>query len=160
MQLLTLTLALLFVGQTAAAQTDSVVPGPPDRPVSDTQAQLACFDSLIAPYVAKGKAGYPAAKARFVAGLPPRHLFYVTIRFKDAEGHQEIGFIKVARMAGDTVFGNLASTLTVVRGVPPNALWRVQDQSVLDWLISRPDGTEEGNVVGTFLDTMNGRLPC
>jgi hypothetical protein len=26
------------------------------------------------------------------------------------------------------------------------------ESELIDWLISRPDGTEEGNVVGKFLD--------
>ncbi len=27
------------------------------------------------------------------------------------------------------------------------------EDELLDWLISKPDGSEEGNVVGKFLDT-------
>jgi hypothetical protein len=27
------------------------------------------------------------------------------------------------------------------------------ETELLDWLITKPDGTEEGNVVGKFLDT-------
>jgi hypothetical protein len=29
----------------------------------------------------------------------------------------------------------------------------VSEAELLDWLITKPDGSEEGNVVGKFLDT-------
>ena len=29
----------------------------------------------------------------------------------------------------------------------------MKESDVLDWTISKPDGTEEGNFVGKFLDT-------
>jgi hypothetical protein len=32
-----------------------------------------------------------------------------------------------------------------------------QESELVDWLISRPDGSEEGNVVGKFLDERNAR---
>jgi hypothetical protein len=35
-------------------------------------------------------------------------------------------------------------------------MWRMghrRTSALLDWLITRPDGTEEGNVVGKFIDT-------
>ena len=32
-------------------------------------------------------------------------------------------------------------------------------QSVIDWTIVMPDGSEEGNVVGNFLDTYLARSP-
>jgi hypothetical protein len=80
---------------------------------------------------------------------------------KDAGGRQEIAFILVRRISADTIFGELASTLLSVQGVPPNATFRLLDASVLDWLVSRPDGTEEGNVLGLFMDSLYGRpLPC
>ncbi|MBK7538639.1 MAG: hypothetical protein IPI49_25370 [Myxococcales bacterium] len=33
------------------------------------------------------------------------------------------------------------------------------EQEVEDWTISRPDGSEEGNVVGKFLDTWHQTHP-
>src|SRR5262245_46465435 len=35
------------------------------------------FDKTIAPYVARARSEYPEAKARYLAGLPSRHRFYV-----------------------------------------------------------------------------------
>jgi hypothetical protein len=28
-----------------------------------------------------------------------------------------------------------------------------REQDLIDWMVARPDGSEEGNVVGKFLDT-------
>ena len=29
------------------------------------------------------------------------------------------------------------------------------EKDILDWLIAKPDGSEEGNFIGKFLDTLN-----
>lgn len=31
----------------------------------------------------------------------------------------------------------------------------LKEADLVDWLISKPDGSEEGNVVGKFLDTLH-----
>jgi hypothetical protein len=41
----------------------------------------------------------------------------------------------------------------VVKGYRLRNRHAVPERDLLDWLITRPDGTEEGNVVGKFLDT-------
>lgn len=43
-----------------------------------------------------------------------------------------------------------------LRGFKKGDKLKVEEKDVLDWTISKPDGTEEGNVIGKFLDTWKG----
>jgi hypothetical protein len=121
---------------------------------------MACLDSMLAPYIAQGKATYQAAKARYLAGLPANYRFLVSAMLFDSIGHRELVFISVTGFGHDTAYGHLASDLTLVRGFSQDALMRVLDEAVLDWTIARPDGTEEGNAVGKYIDTLHGQPPC
>jgi len=56
----------------------------------------AAYDRAIAPYVAKARASYPAAKKRFLTGLPPGYTFSVWIRLQQND--------KKNRMLAEDVF--------------------------------------------------------
>jgi hypothetical protein len=127
---------------------------PRDKPVSVTSdEQKRRFDAAIAPYIAEGRAGYPEAKRRYLAGLPPRHSFFVTVELHDSAGHSEIVFLAVDSLARDSAFGRIWNQINVVRGYRLRDPYVASDIEVMDWLIAKPDGTEEGNAVGKFLDT-------
>lgn len=151
---------LLLIPRPLFAQNDTIVPGPPDRAVAAQAHQMACVDSLLAPRIAKGRATYPAVRARFLAGLPARHRFLISTNLIDQTGRRELVFILVHRVGGDTVYGQLASDLQLVQGIPPHASIGVLEDAILDWTIARPDGTEEGNAIGVFVDSLQGRFPC
>src|ERR1700730_18249567 len=61
--------------------------GPPDKPI---RTEGEGYDRDREPYVAQALATYPAAKKRFLAGLPPNHTFAVWIRLwqKDDQGRR------------------------------------------------------------------------
>jgi hypothetical protein len=159
--LVILSAATLICAADLGAQVDSVRPGPPDQPIGvTTQQQQSCLDSALAPYIAQGKATYPAAKARYLAGLPANSRFFVSAMLFDSMGHRELVFISVTGFGHDTASGRLASDLAVVRGFDQDASMRILDEAVLDWTIARPDGTEEGNAIGKYIDTLHGRPPC
>ena len=128
--------------------------GPPDKPVGmKTGNQLAKYDEAIAPYVAKARATYPAAKRRFLAGLPPGHRFSVRIRLLDRHGKVEDAFIGVETIKGGTITGIIDSRLDLVTDYKTGQRMSFPESKIDNWLILRPDGTEEGNAVGKFLDT-------
>jgi hypothetical protein len=62
-------------------------------------------------------------------------------------------FIRVAHIDGDRITGNIASQIQLVVGFRPGQTHSFVDADLVDWLITKPDGSEEGNVVGKFLDT-------
>jgi hypothetical protein len=138
----------------ALAQDPHVAPNAPqDRPHAADSIRWARMDSAMTPYVAQARATYPVAKRRFLAGLPPQESFFVTIRLKDAAGHTEQTFIAVDSIRGTRVFGRIFSDISLVQGYRLRQAYDFPEDQILDWLITKPDGTEEGNFVGKFLDT-------
>jgi uncharacterized protein YegJ (DUF2314 family) len=119
----------------------------------DPDTALAKWRALITPQVEKAKATYPAAKGRYLAGLPSQQTFFVTTLLRDPQGHFEYVFIVVQRIAEQRVTGRIATQVNLVRGYRGGDTVTVPDTEVLDWMISKPDGSEEGNLVGKFLDT-------
>jgi hypothetical protein len=134
---------------------------PPDNPVSAVlKCQLAAMYRAVAPYVAQARATYPAARDRFQAGLPPRHTFFVTTRLRDAQGREEQVFVAVDSVRGQTVSGRIWSQIGVVSGFRLGQPYTFADTELVDWMVARPDGSEEGNVVGKFLDTYTPPAEC
>jgi hypothetical protein len=135
---------------------------PPDRPVQisgrSREDALASWRALIAPYVAKSRATYPDAKRRYLAGLRPGETFFVTTILVDGEGHFEQVFILVDKIEDGVVSGRIFSDVTTVRGFKPRDVYRCPEAEVVDWLISKPDGSEEGNIVGKFIDNLPRRI--
>ena len=126
---------------------------PKDQPHSLKSENESKFDEAIKPYVEKALKSYPAAKERFLAGLPPKHVFSVTTRLHDSEGRWEQVFIEVKEIKDGVVKGLIANEIDVVSGYHIGDDYTFPESDVLDWTVSRPDGTEEGNFVGKFLDT-------
>src|SRR5438093_1187613 len=107
-----LTLFLVFLCSTSALaqKWQGKEPGNETGPVNGEAYQKAS-----APYVAKARATYPAAKKRFLAGLPPKHTFYVWTRLyqEAAKGQRpraEDVFIEVHTIKGGQVYGAIANT--------------------------------------------------
>jgi uncharacterized protein YegJ (DUF2314 family) len=127
--------------------------GPPDKPVGmASQEKLAAYDRAIAPYVAKARATYPDAKKRFLAGLPPGYRFSVRVPLSDPDGKREDSFIAVEKISGGKITGTISSQLTLVSHYRSGQRITVPESKIDNWVIVRPDGTEEGNPVGKFLD--------
>ena len=124
---------------------------PVDKPFQATKEQLVEYDKAIAPSVAKARATYPAAKARFLAGLPPGYSFSVRVRLKDSNGRREDSFLTVTKISGEKITGRLG-TVTLLRNYKTGQTTTVKESEIDNWVIVRPDGTEEGNYVGKFLD--------
>lgn len=123
---------------------------PPDRPFKASVPEL---DSKIRPYIDQAKKTLPGVKERYLKGLPPRHSLSVTTRIYDKDGHMEQVFVQVKSWEGDTISGVLASEINVKNHQKGETL-QVPEKDVIDWTIINPDGSEEGNVVGKFLDTL------
>jgi len=132
---------------------------PADRLTSakDNDA-LARLEAATAPYIAQGRATWPATKAAYSAkGMPPGHILFVTVRLYEGARYEQV-FVRVDRIDDDSaIHGRIASEITSVSGYRNNDPIVVADADVLDWTISRPDGSEEGNFVGKFLDTYDGQ---
>jgi hypothetical protein len=130
---------------------------PVDRPIiSNSSNDINALDKAIAPYVAKARATYPQAKARFQAGLPQGYQFSVWLYLYDPDGTREGSFIDVKKIAGGRITGTL-SQADMLKTYKAGQTITIKESDIQNWLILRPDGTEEGNYVGKFLDHYKAR---
>lgn len=144
----------VILGSTSMRALAQFVPNmTDDRPLSIKAQQSAEFEAAIAAYVAKARKSYPAAKMRFLRGLPPGQTFFVTVQLRDNKGASERVFVRVAEIHGSILSGSLANEVLLLDGFEVGESIAVDESSILDWLIASPDGSEEGNLVGKFLDT-------
>ena len=135
------------------ARAQSAPDTPEDKPPSIGQQQAAAFEAAIAPYVADARRTYPAAKQRYRDGLPEGQTFYLTTRLRDPEGNREQAIILVQEIHEQRVTGIIVSEVQLVSGYKFGQPYSFHETEMIDWLITKPDGSEEGNVVGKFLDT-------
>ena len=158
MKLRQITLLFAFVlasGAVGLAQEPDKLPvlapnAPADKP---QRVKQKAFEDAIKPYIEKARKTYPDAKERFLAGLPPKHFFFVTTRLHDSSGHLEQVFIAVKEIKEGTISGLIASEIEAVSGYKIGDKYSFPESDLLDWTVSKPDGTEDGNFVGKFLDT-------
>jgi len=124
-----------------------------DKPVAaSSKAEVDALEKAIAPYREQARKSYPDAKRRFVAGLPQGHKFAVAAQLHSA-GKSETVFVMVKEIKGDQITGRIDSDVRVVTGYKAGDSYALPEKDLIDWVIVRPDGSEEGNVVGKFLDT-------
>jgi hypothetical protein len=140
------------IGDLAWAKSPHAVMPLPDQPVGGSGAAgLQEVENAIAPYVQKALSTYPDARRRFLTGLPEGAAFFTTVRLHDDDGGTEQVFVKVTEIDGGQVAGVIASDVTTVRGYRLDQPYTFPETEVVDWTISNPDGTQEGNIVGRFL---------
>jgi hypothetical protein len=141
-------------GQIHLVQSKQEPARPPDRPAGfDTNAQVSRQDEELAPLISKARETYPAAVARFKQGLSPGEHFAVVTRLRDGNGRIEQVFVAVDSVEPGWVNGTITSDIELVSGYRRGDRYRMPESEILDWVISRPDGSEEGNVIGKYLDS-------
>ena len=110
---------------------------------------------MIAPYVEQALKTLPEAKQRFLNGLKQGEVFFLVTRIYDKDGKFEQVFVRIKKWNYDNIKGLIANDLFSVKEYYKGQMIEFKEKDVLDWLISKPDGSEEGNFVGKFLDTIN-----
>jgi hypothetical protein len=147
-------IVLLLIFATGAfsqqGQSPELAPNAPrDKSIRTAAEQL---DQAIKPYVELARKTYPEAKQRFLKGLPPKHTFFITTRLHDAAGRFEQVFVAVQEITEGKIKGLIWSDIETVAGFKHGDSYAFSENELIDWTISKPDGTEEGNFVGKFLD--------
>lgn len=149
---------LLIASTTGFSQQSSqeinVSPNAPkDKPVATKDSETQKFEEAIKPFVELARKTYPEAKARFVKGLPSGHSFFITTRLYDSARRFEQVFVAVREIKDGKIKGLIWSDIQLVSGYKQGDTYTFPESELIDWTISNPDGTEEGNFVGKFLDT-------
>jgi hypothetical protein len=109
------------------------------------------FEILSQPYVEEARRTYPQAKARFQSGLPVGYKFLVTIVLHENK-NRENAFMTVHKISDGEVFAVLDTRLIKVKSIQYGQPCAFPESDVIDWTILSPDGKEEGNFVGKFMD--------
>ena len=145
-----LLLAIALLSCAVHAADPQLAPNAPkDKPVS---AEASKMDKAIAPYVEQARKTWPAAKKRYLAGLPRGEIFFVTAQLHEGQQMEQC-FLRVTRIAAGQITATLATEVTTLKKVRSGDVVTIKESELVDWMIARPDGSEEGNVVGKFLDT-------
>jgi uncharacterized protein YegJ (DUF2314 family) len=138
----------------ASARPQELSPtAPADKPAGATGSeQIRKFEEAIKPYVKQARQTLPRAKKKYLKGLGKGEILFVTSRLY-GNGRYEQVFVRVTSWEGETIRGLLASDVSVVPNHKRGEDVTCKESEVLDWTISKPDGSEEGNFVGKFLDS-------
>src|SRR3954454_10199660 len=110
---------LHFVGSSGIFAVSAFAQSHVARDVRIEDEQVIAYNRAVAPYVAKARASYPAAKKRFLAGLPAGYTFSVWIRLwqrdaKHNQVHAEDVFVVVDTIKGGKVTGRIANVPEIV----------------------------------------------
>ena len=153
--------------QSARAQRPvEVAPdAPQDHPVTATmRCQLEALHRAIAPLSVAGRASFPAARERFERGLPKGQTFFVSTWLHDSAGREELVFVAVDSVTGAKdaarIAGRIWSRVDLIRGYRYRQPYTFAVTDLVDWMIAKPDGSEEGNEVGKFMDTYVPPATC
>ena len=134
---------------------------PTDSPVQAAEKCIwVAMDRAMQPYIAQARATWPQARQRYLAGLPPRQSFFATALLVDNQDRREQVFIAVDAIRDGTISGKIWNRVEVVHGYRLGDHYSFPDAELRDWLIAKPDGTEEGNFVGKFLDGYEPPRTC
>jgi hypothetical protein len=117
----------------------------------ETKELGAYFEELRQPYVEQARKSYPGAKARFTAGLPEGYRFYVTLDFQQDKVHEN-AFLLVRAIVDGRITAVVATKLDKVASPRYGEELTFPETEIIDWTIVSPDGKEEGNLIGKFLD--------
>jgi len=144
---------LIILLQSAHGQ-DTAPNAAQDKSISADSSQALRVEASILPYIESARKTYPEAKARYLEGLPEGSVFYITTRLYDLHGRFELVFIRVRNIAEGQITGMISNRISTVKGYQEGDIYTFPEKDLVDWTILNPDGGEEGNAVGKFLDTI------
>ena len=78
----------------------------------------------------------------------------MTAVIADDRGNREQAFIAVDGISSGVIHGRIWNHMQLLEGRKFQDPYSLPESDILDWLITKPDGTEEGNFVGKFMNTL------
>ena len=156
--ILTVLLSLLISFSALSQERVLSENAPQDNPISiDTNDQMKAFFIALEPYTKQALESYPGARMKFMKGLPKGESFFLTTRLKDDFGQIEQVFVLVKSISDNVVSGVIFNDIQIVSGFRNGQRHSFPENEIIDWLITKPDGTEEGNFVGKYIDSIQGK---
>ena len=136
----------------ARAADPHVEPNAPvDCAASFERADLQAVVERLSPEAMKR---WPTIRSRYLAGLEPGQSLFVTILLEEQGGNSEYVFVAVDGIEADKLRGRIWNDIVAIHGLQRGSSIELTEDAISDWLISNPDGSEEGNVIGKAVDEM------
>lgn len=150
MKSLALALSLLVYQHAHAQLSDNA---PPDKPLfMESNDAQASFKKRIAPLTIQARNTWVNAKDRYFKN--PATMLFVSVTLVDESQRQETVFVQVKSIAKNMISGNISSNIEFVSGYRIGDRIKVDESTIVDWTISNPDGTEDGNLIGKLIDSL------
>jgi uncharacterized protein YegJ (DUF2314 family) len=141
--------ALLAIAAGAAEAQPPVPSGP--AAAAPAAGKKPLIDHGLLPLIEQARAAYPDGRKLFAAGLPRGDRFLVRVQLDDAAGASEYALVRVRTIIGGVIKGSLLSTPKQVAGFQYGQAYDVPEGEILDWIITRADGREEGDFLAKIL---------
>ncbi len=148
--------ALIPVSQAAKNNTSNQAAPtrPVDRGMYLNNQQIKKIYSSMKPYIKKARASYPEAKKKWEQALPKGQYFFVVTRIRDQHGVEEQVFISVNEIKHGIIKGYIFNKLNNVSGYEFKQAYSFPESELIDWVITKPNGEQEGNFVGKYLSSL------
>lgn len=143
-------LLLLVLFQTSFAQMSEKAPVD-DPMIFNSTKEGDDFNARIAPLIVRARNTWPDAKARFEKNRST--LLFVSHKLVDPQKREETVFVHVKSVAAGFIRGVIASEIGIVSGYRHGDEMIIPEMQILDWTISLPDGREDGNLIGKYIDS-------
>lgn len=114
--------------------------------IKDLQQQI---DSVSA----EARKTLPGAKSRFFKGLGKGEAFFLTLNLKEGNTVERV-FIRVTKWKEKNIAGIISNDIVGLSTYKNGQEITFTEDEVVDWTITKPDGSEEGNYIGKFMDHM------
>lgn len=95
---------------------------------------------------------WPSVRNRYLSGLPENESLFVRVLVAAEGSAAHYLFVVVDSIEGDKIWGRIWSDVTSSTGINHGERIVLMKEFISDWLISKPDGTEEGNRIGREIE--------
>lgn len=143
-------LLLLVLFQVSVAQMSENAPVD-DPMIFNSTKDGNDFNARIAPLIVRARNTWPDAKARFLKNRSI--LLFVSYKLVDQQKRAETVFVRVKSLAAGFITGAIASEIGIVSGYREGDELIIPENQIMDWTISLPDGREDGNLIGKYIDS-------
>ena len=128
---------------------------------ADNPVEMSGHDKIedhmkeLEPVIAEAQKTLPDAKKKYMKGLGQGEAFFLTVNLREGKNVERV-FVRVTKWKNEDIEGTIANDIMVLSGYKNGQPISFKESEVLDWTITKPDGSEEGNYIGKYIDSRRG----
>lgn len=118
------------------------------------------MEKLIAPYIEKARATFPAVKKKYIAGdyVREKRELDVQIELTDKDGDREMVFVMVTQCLGNRFQGIVTNEIQLLKEFKKGDEVSFTQDQVKNWVVVDSLGNEEGNYVGKAIEAFDSGI--